>query len=277
MKVISVDNFYQWRVSARRLLYDQISPSDVHWSYPEQESLFHNEVEVSLPPSQNSSCERHAISVHPKNPLSGPKVPEEFLHLALYASCHRDERKWSLLYRLLWRLTHGEKNLLRISSDDDTRKLKAMAKEVNRDRHKMKAFVRFRKTLDPNGEEVFVAWHQPSHLILPITLPFFIRRFTAMKFVILTPDQSACWDGDKVLWGEGETRDSAPQSDELETLWLTFYRNIFNPARIKVQAMKSEMPMKYWHTMPETELISAMLAEAPERVRKMIADSRAAD
>jgi uracil-DNA glycosylase len=34
-------------------------------------------------------------------------------------------------------------------------------------------------------------------------------------------------------------------NDTTEDLWRTDYSNIFNPARLKVKAMQSEMPRKY--------------------------------
>src|SRR5690606_20643986 len=52
-------------------------------------------------------------------------------------------------------------------------------------------------------------------------------------------------------------------------LWGTYFANIFNPARIKLDAMKSEMPKKYWANLPETRLIPAMLADAEARVERM--------
>lgn len=41
--------------------------------------------------------------------------------------------------------------------------------------------------------------------------------------------------------------------DLLKEVWIPF--GIFNPARIKLKAMRKEMPARYWATMPETQLI----------------------
>jgi uracil-DNA glycosylase len=59
----------------------------------------------------------------------------------------------------------------------------------------------------------------------------------------------------------------------MEKLWRTYYANIFNPARVKVHAMKAEMPKKYWRNLPETTLIPALLREAPQRVETMLKKS----
>ena len=63
-----------------------------------------------------------------------------------------------------------------------------------------------------------------------------------------------------------------PDEDRIEKYWLTYYTNIFNPARIKKSAMLSSMPKKYWKNMPETALIDDMIRNSDARARKMITD-----
>lgn len=249
---LEVTHFDQWRKQARALLAAEIPPEDVQWNQAGQDGLFSGQTQ-DLPEKPVQHC-----------------VPKAFIELAAAASCFRGDKKWPLLYRTLWRLTHGEPHLLKIMTDKDIHTLQHMRKQVSRDAHKMKAFVRFRKVAGESNS--YVAWHEPVHLVTERTAPFFARRFAAMKWSILTPDCSAHWDGKKLAFSEGMPRNAAPTHDEMEELWKTFYRNIFNPARIKVKMMKSEMPVKYWHTMPETALIPSMLEEADKRVKKMIDD-----
>src|SRR3954449_2274538 len=93
------------------------------------------------------------------------RVPKAFVELARFVALHRDERRWSLLYRLVWRLTHGEPKLLEISVDPDVALARDFAKSVGRDIHKMRAFVRFRE-VEHEGEKWFVAWFEPAHHIV---------------------------------------------------------------------------------------------------------------
>ena len=257
MNTAFAHDFNSWRNSARQLLALKAEPHKISWNTSDQGELF------GLGNTENSP----ATHAPPERQVN---VSQQFIQLAKTCACFRDDSRWALLYRALWRLTHGEKNLLAISTDDDIHRLRAMEKEVRRDCHKMKAFVRFRKT--DNGD--YVAWYQPSHYSVTLTAPFFARRFSTMNFAILTPDCSAYWNQKTLSFGEGLSREHAPKDDELEDLWKTFYRHIFNPARIKIKMMKSEMPVKFWHTLPEAELIKDMLSEAPSRVRKMIADGQ---
>ena len=74
-----------------------------------------------------------------------------------------------------------------------------MAQAVRRDMHKMKAFVRFRTIADDaGGAPLHVAWFEPEHHIVEATAPFFARRFTAMRWAILTPERSVRWDGEQL-------------------------------------------------------------------------------
>jgi DNA polymerase len=149
-----------------------------------------------------------------------------------------------------------------------------MEKSVRRDMHKMRAFVRFREVPTPDGPW-FVAWFEPHHLIVEANAPFFVERFTTMNWSILTPDLCAHWDQRRIRFTPGVTRDQAPDQDRTEDLWRTYYASIFNPARVKVDAMKKEMPAYYWKNLPEAGLIPELLAEAPKVTAQMIAASRA--
>lgn len=194
------------------------------------------------------------------------KVPREFLALAKKVGCFRDPQCWNLLYRVLWRLTHGEVHLLEDHADGDMRQVRLMEKAISRDLHKMRAFVRFRQIPGP----AYVAWHKPEHLIVETNAPFFVRRFGAMQWAILTPDTCAYWDTAELRFGPGLTRDDAPPEDQLESLWLTYYSSIFNPARINLKAMTNEMAVRHWETLPESKLINELLRNAQARVESMI-------
>jgi len=78
------------------------------------------------------------------------------------------------------------------------------------------------------------------------------------------------WDGQQLHTGPGAQRSDAPPPDAGEALWLTYYRHIFNPARLKLAMMKKEMPTRYWHNLPEAALITELAQTAHERSAKMV-------
>ncbi|MNS93775.1 Uracil DNA glycosylase superfamily protein [compost metagenome] len=135
----------------------------------------------------------------------------------------------------------------------------------------MKAFVRFRETRDADGER-WVAWFEPAHRVLEKTAPFFARRFSTMQWSILTPDGTAHWDGDALTFGPPGRQDEAPQEDEVEDFWRTYYASTFNPARLRTRMMQSEMPKRYWKNLPEASLIPGLVASAATRTEVMVSE-----
>ncbi|HEY4193318.1 MAG TPA: UdgX family uracil-DNA binding protein [Mesorhizobium sp.] len=246
-------DFSGWREAARRLVLNEIEPSDVFWQVRAGE-VRTREVRAALPP------------IPPNAVLN---VPRAFVERAEAVACHRDPQRFSLLYRLLWRL-RAEPKLMEIASDADIRRFETMEKAVRRDIHKMRAFVRFRK-IGEGDDERFVAWFEPDHFIEERNAPFFLRRFTGMRWTILTPHASIDWDGERLAAGPGAAKTDAPGEDAAEALWRTYFRNIFNPARLKVKAMQKEMPKKYWRNLPEASLIPTLIAGADKAAKDMIA------
>ena len=205
------------------------------------------------------------------------RVPRAFLRLAASVSCHRDARRWEDLYRVLWRLTHGEPSLLDVATDPDVHRLFTMDRAVRRAAHKMKAFVRFRVVTPDNaeGQTRYVAWFEPAQHVVERVAPFFVRRFHSMHWSILTPDRCAHWDRATLAFTAGLPRSAAPRDDALEELWRTYYANVFNPARLNLDAMRAEMPQRYWSNLPEARLVTELTREAPRRVAAMLVQTRA--
>ncbi|TDU28080.1 DNA polymerase [Panacagrimonas perspica] len=252
--------FEAWRDAARALLRDAVPPEDVSWTTGPQDDL------LGATPISESTGQGAAQA----------RVPREFPPLARSVLAHSDPQSPALMYRILWRLTHGEPRLLEQVTDADIVRARACEKSVHRDAHKMKAFVRFREIAAHDGEPVFVAWFEPEHYVVEQLAPFFAGRFAGMRWSILTPYRSAHWDGQELSLGPGALRSDAPQDDVLEDLWRTYYASIFNPARLKVKAMTQEMPQKYWKNLPEARLIPGLVREAAQRRDAMVEQAFAA-
>ncbi|MFZ4163804.1 UdgX family uracil-DNA binding protein [Brevundimonas sp. NPDC058933] len=195
-------------------------------------------------------------------------VPRAFLETAADLILHRAPDRFDLMYRLLWRL-RDEPDLMRVVSDPDVAAAAERVKNVHRAAHKMKAFVRFRETTDEAGDR-WVAWFEPAHRVLEKTAPFFARRFSTMRWSILTPDGAAHWDSDSLSFGPPACQDEAPREDEVEDFWRTYYASTFNPARLRTRMMQSEMPKRYWKNLPEAALIPELVASAGMRTDVMV-------
>ncbi len=210
--------------------------------------------------TDDAQSDLFASSYEPRNAASrAVRAPRRFIELMRKVACHRNPRRYAILYRILWRLQR-EAGLMDNKADDDVYQARMMAKAVSRDMHKMKAFVRFRKVCADGGDR-YIAWFEPEHHIVEATAPFFAKRFTGMCWSIVTPSRSVHWNGKRLAFAPGQARDSCPDGDALEALWRTYYASIFNPARLKVDAMRAEMPKKYWRNLPEASLIPDLVRD----------------
>jgi uracil-DNA glycosylase len=259
-----------FRRAARALLAQHMLPEQVSWHSSDTpvQDLFASGIAGAV----EATTAIHHAAFKDAPPVS---VPPEFVTLCETAILHSDPNRFGLLYRILWRLVH-EPGLRHDPLDADRVKAQQMAQAVRRDMHKMKAFVRFRTVQDetfrshPEGGPLHVAWFEPEHHIVEAIAPFFARRFTQMRWAVLTPERSIQWDGAQLSFGPGASKSDAPPPDAGEKLWLTYYENIFNPARLKMKMMQKEMPRKYWHNLPEAALIAPLAAGAYERNANMV-------
>lgn len=256
MRQVRIDpDFTSWQRAAKWMLLDQTPPHLVEWVQggSEQASLFAFAEEFT---------HDHAGLL---------SVPREFIEMARAVACHRDPRHWGLMYRVLWRLFTEDRKLLRITVDPDIRAMIELQQQVRRDAHHMLSFVRFREL---KSESRFVAWYRPDHRITRRIAPSFLKRFRAMHWSILTPDECAHWDGDELLFTRGVERQTAPAADSMEELWCEYYRSTFNPARVNEKLMRQFMPARHWQNMPEAEVIHQTIANSAQRVEQMLSHKR---
>lgn len=251
------DDFEGWREIARKLVVQRIPPDQILWQIGDASDDLFGE---------------GSASVLPDDFTTSFSVPRAFVDLAQSVVCHRNPERFGLLYGLLWRL-RDTPALIADATNPLLLRLRKMAKEVGRDMHKMRAFLRFRQIGEGEAQR-FVAWFEPDHHIVRANADFFVDRFASMRWSILTPRLSLHWDGKNLIEGPAAVRADAPAGDPLEEMWKAYYGSIFNPARVKVGAMLREMPRRYWKNMPETALVPHLIASAQARETAMVAASR---
>jgi probable DNA metabolism protein len=201
-------NFAAWQKIARRALAKDLAPQNTIW-----EELGSNQPALAMFDEHETQGD---------TPDTRFRVPKSFVESAMRVACHRDPKRWTLLYCLLWRLTHGEPRLLEIVVDPDVNDLMRMDKAVRHDVHKMRAFVRFR-AIEHDGATWHVAWFEPEHHVVELNAPFFRDRFASMRWSILTPERCVHWDGQNLTFTTGVPKSEARREDATEELWRTYY------------------------------------------------------
>jgi probable DNA metabolism protein len=136
------------------------------------------------------------------------------------------------------------------------------ARKVGREKHRMEAFVRFRKLKDG----LFYAAVEPDYNVLPIILPHFKSRYADMDWLIFdskrrygihySKDTEAV---SEVLlqWAEGTVADGASIYDENEeryqVLWKDYFKHTGIPARKNPKLHLQHVPARYWRFLTEKQ------------------------
>jgi uracil-DNA glycosylase len=137
MRQVSFEpTFEGWKDAARNVLAEGCPPSDLMW--------------VEQTDSQGA-LGFFELSAAQKSREGRFSIPKRFLDLAEQVARHRSKEKWALLYRVLWRLTHGERELLENPADPEAITLAHFEKEVRKDAYRMTAFLRFREVATEGG------------------------------------------------------------------------------------------------------------------------------
>jgi probable DNA metabolism protein len=248
-------DFEGFRRAARGLLAQNILPGQVSWQCGSA---------ALESPQAAGTAHSPAFSDAP-----AVSVPPEFLALCQAAVLHRNPQRFSLLYRLLWRLVH-EPELRHNPLDPDMAQARQMAEDVRQDMQTMKAQLRFRSAQDdtfrarPLAGPLHVAWYEPEHHIVEAVAPSFAKRFSLMRWAILTPESSVESDylgpqdfaagskppGDGLAalrFGPGADPQDALDFNAGEQHWLTQYEQVFHPARLRRRRMmqKASPPQRY--------------------------------
>jgi DNA polymerase len=247
-----VSTFAEWREAARELLTHGVPPDAVNWAEPGAD-LF-SSAPASMPAPHNAA-------VPLPEPKPAPHLPRSLLDMLATAACCRVPDRWAFLYRVVWRWQQGERDV-QSAADEDGARLHAMVKAVHREEHDMHAYIRFRERPAEAGPPRFVAWFEPRHDVLPQVAQHFVSRMGKVSWMIATPEASVLWDG-ATLHNCGPLVDGAADLEDTgEALWLTYYRSIFNPARVNAPLLYSHIPSRFWKGLPEGALVPQMVSQA---------------
>lgn len=137
-----------------------------------------------------------------------------------------------------------------------------MDRSVNRERHRMKAFIRFQETADG----IFYAPVEPDYNVLPLIISFFKNRYADQKWIIydLKRHYGLYYDLNKVeaikLEYLPEIKSAAPQKDLLHDkeglyalLWNDYFKSTNIPARKNMKLHIQHVPKRYWKFLTEKQ------------------------
>ncbi|MFZ3154919.1 TIGR03915 family putative DNA repair protein [Pseudomonas sp.] len=243
-------SFAGWRQAARALLQQGVPPHQINWLGEGDNGGLFNQTPVL---SSNQTAP------------PAPRIPKQLLELLQGAARFRVEDRWSLLYRILWRIAQGDRAAM-LAGDIDGSQLHKRLKAVRREAHHLHAFLRFHPRPEHAEGPQLVAWHEPAHDILLSASGHFAKRLGRTTWLIATPDDGVYWDGQHLHYQRpcpsAWQRLAQTPEDKGEALWLAYYGSTFNPARLNRSALETSMPVRFWKNLPEGPLIPQLMSQA---------------
>jgi len=239
--------YRRWLPQALRCLADRREPGCVMWT-------------------AQGDVQQGLFDTESPGPTSGRIAPSEAFHVrARRIACHRDVRRWDVLYRVLWRIcAEGEHHLLECPADPDVRRFETFDHAVTMDTHRMKGFLRFQKvTAEQTGDDYFVAHYEPDHRILGWVVPYFAKRLGEAAWAILTPDASVTCTRRRCRFGPGVRLLPSEDSDGIAALWRRYYRATFNPERANTPLLDKNLPPRYRRHLTEAPTIDELSIDSP--------------
>ncbi|BCQ27935.1 UdgX family uracil-DNA binding protein (plasmid) [Caballeronia sp. NK8] len=256
MHLIAIDDdFDAWRAAALDALAQGLAPESVDWRTSQVEPALFDEAAPSAKVAEAPQI----------------RVSRELASLLKDAAHFRDARRWGFLYRVLWRWSRGDRAVAS-AADEDGARLYKMAKAVRRAQHDMIAYVRFRQRDASLGAPEYVAWYEPDHDVLAWGADHFAARMGRSTWLIATPDGAAMFDGARLKLERRRalaSEHAVDTPDAAEALWMTYYRSIFNPARLNESALEQHMPVRFWKGLPEGALIPKLVSDARGGARRV--------
>lgn len=171
-----------------------------------------------------------------------------------------DPFAWQCLHYLLVQKFKG-RDILKDYGDPKVLYFHQTLKKVSRERHRMKAFIRFQKSSD----ELYVAVIEPDFNVLPLILAFFKNRYSDQRWLIydLKRDYGALYDKtsiEEVILSKSEQRDLNPSEVALaldqkevlyQSLWKSYFKSTNIEARRNMKLHLQHVPKRYWKYLTE--------------------------
>lgn len=172
-----------------------------------------------------------------------------------------DRKAWLASFFILHQIFCGRTNIRQHYGDEHVLYFSQILKKVSRERHRMKAFIRFSKSSDG----LFFAVVEPDFNVLPLISDFFRKRYADMPWLIYDMKRKYGLLFDTRQVGEvqlspEEVQDATMPSiaiemderDELfQRLWKLYYTSTNIEARKNMKLHLQHVPRRYWKYLME--------------------------
>lgn len=168
----------------------------------------------------------------------------------------------NILLRYIQYVMRSTNSVERNFANADVLIMNQTAKKVDREKHRMKAFIRFQKTKD----ELYYAIVQPDFNVLPLIAAHFKERYADQYWLIYDVRRKYGLYYDRHIVEEVKIdfteniSDAAAlksmydeQEDLYQSLWQTYFKNVNIAARKNMKLHIQHMPKRYWKYLTEKQ------------------------
>lgn len=173
-----------------------------------------------------------------------------------------DRAAWQAGYRVAQQVFTAGAAVLENFGDRDVLYFSQTLKKVSRERHRMKAFVRFAKSADG----LYVATIEPDFNVLPLVVPFFRNRYADQQWLIYDAKRNygMHYDGQAVTEvqldnaadeAQAQTLSIAldERNEQFERLWKRYFKSTNIEARRNLKLHLQHVPKRYWKYLIEKQ------------------------
>lgn len=174
-----------------------------------------------------------------------------------------DTLAWKASFYIMIHLFKGKTNVLENFGDTQVLYFHQTLKKVSRERHRMKAFIRFSKSNDG----LYYAIIDPDFNVLPLILSFFKNRYADQPWMIYDVKRNYGFHFDTKMISEIQMEDkeqntittnslsiALDERDELfKRLWKQYFKSTNIEARKNIKLHLQYVPKRYWKYLVEKQ------------------------
>ncbi len=168
----------------------------------------------------------------------------------------------NVLFRYMQYAFNAKDGMERDFSNTDVLQIHQTAHKVDREKHRMKAFIRFQKTRD----ELYYAVVQPDFNVLPLISEHFQKRYADQCWLIYDSRRkyglyyNQCTVEEVSIEfavqpaGNTALQSIQDESEDLyQSLWRTYFDSVNIKARKNLKLHIQHMPRRYWRYLTEKQ------------------------
>lgn len=204
-------------------------------------------------------------ALHAERVLKGLKkyLPSSDIYDIYKVFLSENESSWYALFAIIQKIFLGHPNILDNYGDVNVINFSQTLTKVDRERHRMKAFIRFQK----DNNNMFYAIVEPDFNVLPLIIKFFTDRYRDQNWLIydIKRKYGLFYNIEtvtEVYFSETEKNQLARQDsfvsidekeEHFQNLWKQYFKSTNIEARKNIKLHLQHVPKRYWKYLVEKQ------------------------